>query len=124
MISTTIGSSRLLIAALSLATIALAAFLAHSEIRLTLATSLAATIEQARIDALASEPTEAADGLRYIVGHYPSGTLQLRGSRLDRLVELQRAAAIREIIAHLRDTTQENLRDDPGPWISKFATKR
>jgi hypothetical protein len=73
---------------------------------------------------LASEPTEAADGLRYIVGHYPSGTLQLRGSRLDRLVELQRAAAIREIIAHLRDTTQENLGDDPGPWISKFATKR
>ena len=68
-----------------------------------------------------SKLTEAADYLQYVVDYYPSGTKQQPGSKLDRIVERDRAHAIREIIAYLRQKTGEDLGDDPEQWIKKFA---
>ncbi len=68
-----------------------------------------------------SSPEEIVGALANVVGYYPSGTKQTAGSRLDRIVERQRASAIREIIAHLRKHTDQNLGDLPEPWIQKYT---
>src|SRR4051794_13622386 len=58
-----------------------------------------AVFEEMTTRALRSHPAEAADCLQYVVSYYPSGSKQRAGTRLDRLVERQRARAVREIIA-------------------------
>jgi hypothetical protein len=60
---------------------------------------------------------EAADHLAYVVNYYPSGTKQVIGSRLDRVVERARRSALREIIASLRIKTHQDFGDDPERWI-------
>lgn len=71
--------------------------------------------------ALQSKPAEAVGFLEYVVWYYPSGTKQKVGSRVDRIVERQRAMAIREIINYLRRKTGEDLGDSPEEWIKKFG---
>jgi hypothetical protein len=68
-----------------------------------------------------SNAGEAAECLQYVVDYYPSGTKQQTGSKVDRIVERDRAHAIREIIGYLRQKTGEDLGDDPEQWIRKFA---
>lgn len=78
--------------------------------------------EEMRARALqARTPGEASGYLEYAVNYYPSGTKQDTGTRLDRMVERARQANIREMIAHLRVQTGQDLGDDPGPWIARFA---
>jgi hypothetical protein len=79
--------------------------------------------EEMTTQALQSKPAEAADCLKYVLGYYPSGTKQQAGSRLDRMVERQRAQAVREIIACLRRKTGEDLGEVPQQWIRKFGNR-
>lgn len=80
--------------------------------------------EDMRARAVQSGPVEAAECLGYAVHYYPSGTKQVVGSRLDRMVERQRASAVSSIIAHLRSKTGQDLGDDPEAWIEKFARNK
>jgi hypothetical protein len=61
--------------------------------------------------------------LNYVVSYYPSGTKQVTGSRLDRMVERERMTAARAIIASLRIRTGEDLGENPDMWIQKYATR-
>jgi hypothetical protein len=65
----------------------------------------------------------AAESLQYVVGYYPSGSKQETGSRLDRMVEQERALATRDIIAYLRSKTGEDLGERPEAWIQKYAKR-
>jgi len=76
-----------------------------------------------RAQATQRDPKGAAECLEYVVGYYPSGTKQERGSRLDCIVERDRAHAIRAIIECLRSKTGEDLGTSPEAWIKKFVTK-
>jgi hypothetical protein len=76
---------------------------------------------QSRDHALATKNAEGVVDLQKIVQEYPSGTKQSKGSLLDQMVERQRAAAVREVVAHLRKETGQNLGDDPTVWIEKYT---
>ncbi len=98
--------------------------------RTWLAVEVAFATEQTKIfddmytKALAiSNPVEIAGYLDYAVGYYPSGTKQRTGSQLDEIVERSRANSIREIIAHLRSRTGQDLGDDPRKWIDQYAPR-
>lgn len=80
-----------------------------------------AIFDEMRVRALAGDAEEAARCLDYAASYYPSGSKQPRGSPLDRVVERQRAAAVREIVAHLRRLTGEDLGEAPEPWVAKYA---
>ena len=58
-----------------------------------------------------------------VVGYYPSGSKQEAGFRLDRMVELERTAAARDIVAYLRTKTGEDLGTSPEAWIQKYAKR-
>jgi hypothetical protein len=73
--------------------------------------------DEMRAKALQSHPENAVEYLQYVVDYYPSGTKQVQGSRLDRIVERARQNAIREILADLRVKTGKDLGDDPQRWI-------
>ena len=46
-----------------------------------------------------SDPSKALDYLSYALNYYPSGTKQVPGSPLDRIVERARRNAVREMMA-------------------------
>ncbi len=77
--------------------------------------------EMSRNKALQSDAAGAASCLDFVVYYYPSGTKQEAGSGLDRTVERVRRSAIRDIIAHLRTLTGEDLGESPEPWVAKYA---
>ena len=77
--------------------------------------------DEMRTRALAGTPADAADCLGYIVSYYPSDSKQEPGSRLDQMVEHERARAIRDIVAYLRTKTGEDLGESPEAWIQKYA---
>ncbi|MCE9552546.1 MAG: hypothetical protein K8T91_04100 [Planctomycetes bacterium] len=80
--------------------------------------------DELRTRALQStSPPEIASLLEGVVNYYPSGSKQQKGSRLDKVVERHRAAVVREIIAHLRRTTGEDLGESPEPWIKKHVKR-
>jgi hypothetical protein len=45
-------------------------------------------------------------------------------TELQRIVARERTAAIKDLIAHLRTTTGQDLGDDPQKWINEFANKK
>src|SRR6266567_5616984 len=53
-----------------------------------------------------SDPHEIAGFLSYTVTYYPSGTKQLMGSALDRMVEAARSDAVAAILVRFRSVTQ------------------
>ena len=67
-----------------------------------------------------SDALEALGCLEYTVHYYPSGTKQVRGSRLDIIVERSRHDAVREIIEILRQKTEWDFGENPQNWIEKF----
>jgi hypothetical protein len=77
--------------------------------------------DEMRRHALVSDVADAAGSLRYVSSYYPSGTKQIPGSRLDRLVERERSEAVQAIISHLRTKTRDDLGDAPERWIEKYA---
>ncbi len=92
-------------------------------IRVAFADDQTEIFEEMRDRALRAEAAEAVGYLEYVVAYYPLGTKQEAGSRLDRIVERYRALVVRDIIAHLRAKTGQDLGDDPQAWIEKFARK-
>jgi len=70
-----------------------------------------------------TKPRDIAESLEYVVWYYPSGTKQEAGSRLDRVVERHRKAVVRDIVAHLRSVTNQDLGERPEPWIEKYAQR-
>jgi hypothetical protein len=93
------------------------------DIRTELAREQIEIFDDMRDRALGSGVAEAADCLRYAVHYYPSGTKQVTGSRLDRIVERERGEVVRAIIAHLRNKSGEDLGDDPEKWVEKYGKK-
>lgn len=60
---------------------------------------------------------DALGALDYTVNYYPSGTKQIAGSRLDRIVESARRSTISDIITELRRMTGEEYGEDPEAWL-------
>jgi hypothetical protein len=92
-------------------------------LHLSFASDQTEIFQEMRDRALRSDVAEAAGCLDYTVNYYPSGTKQEIGSPFDRMVERERAMAIRDIIIYLRSKTGEDLGDDPEVWVQKFAPK-
>ena len=92
-------------------------------IRVALASEQTKIFDEMRTKALQSDPAEAVRCLDYVVSYYPSGTKQETGSRLDRIVERERALAARDIVTYLRTKTGEDLGDNPEVWIQKYAKR-
>jgi hypothetical protein len=79
--------------------------------------------EDMRVQALQAEPEKAVDYLEYVVNYYTSGSKQVKGSKLDRIVERARRNAIAAIIAALRKKTGEDFGDDAQAWIDHYKAK-
>jgi ABC-type phosphate/phosphonate transport system permease subunit len=77
-----------------------------------------------RQQALQSDATGAAESLGYVVNYYPSGTKQRAGSRLDKVVERERASVTHDIISYLRQKTGEDLGENSEAWIKKYAKNK
>lgn len=92
-------------------------------VRVAWASEQTQIFDEMRTRALTSDSAGAAGCLEYVVGYYPSGSKQATGSRLDRMVERERALAVRDIVAYLRAKTGEDLGDSPEAWIQKYAKK-
>ena len=93
------------------------------KVRVAWASEEIEVFDQMRTKAIQSDAAGAAGCLEYVVAYYPSGTKQETGSRLDRLVERERALTIRDIVAYLRTKTAEDWGADPEAWIRKFARR-
>ncbi len=100
-----------------------ALFVGYAPLKLHLAFASEQTqiFDDMRTKALKSGVAEAAGCLEYVANYYPSGTKQVTGSRLDRMVERERAGAVRDIIAYLRKLTASDLGDAPEAWVEKYA---
>jgi hypothetical protein len=80
--------------------------------------------DEMRTQALQSNsPPDIAGALAYAANYYPSGSKQRAGSRLDRVVERHRTAVVRDIVAHVRRSTGEDLGESPELWIQKYAQR-
>jgi hypothetical protein len=93
-------------------------------LRLMMASDQVRIFEELRVRALQSNPSEAAGYLDYIKSYYPSGTKQVAGSRLDRLVEQARSSAVREIAASLRSKGGEDHGSSSRPLEPEDSGKR
>ncbi len=93
------------------------------KIRVAFASEQTQIFDEMRSRALQSDAAGAAGCLEYVVGYYPSGSKQETGSRLDRMVERERALAVRDILAYLRTKTGEDLGEGPEAWIQKYAKR-
>jgi hypothetical protein len=90
-------------------------------LRIAFAEEQTAIFDEMRMNAEASDVSVAVDCLQSTVTYYPSGTKQVKESRLDRIVERARQNAVREIISALRRKTGADYGDDPQRWIRQFS---
>jgi hypothetical protein len=90
-------------------------------IRLAFASEQTQIFDEMRTRALQSDAADATGCLEYVVNYYPSGSKQVTGSELDRIVERERSYTARDIVAYLRTKTGEDLGDNPDVWIQKYA---
>lgn len=96
---------------------------ASLSIRVAFAGEQMQIFEEMHVQAVGSDVAGAVSCLEYVIGYYPSGTKQTKGSRLDGMVERHRALAVREIIAHVNNTAGEKLGDSPEAWIQKYGRR-
>ena len=89
-------------------------------VRIAFADEQTAIFDDMRVKAERADAAEALDYLEYTLRYYPSGTKQIGGSQLDRIVERARQNALREIIAALRARTGKDLGDDPQHWLDEL----
>jgi hypothetical protein len=66
------------------------------------------------------DPRELSGQLEYVLNYYPSGSKQVTGTQLDRVVEVVRSNAIAEIIGRLRTTTGKDLGNEPNKWLTEY----
>jgi len=90
---------------------------AVTRLKIAFAEEQTSLFEEMREKVERSDPVEAADYLGYTLLYYPSGTKQVAGSPLDRVVERARRSAVREMIALLRTKTVHDFGDDPQRWL-------
>ena len=116
----------LVIACLALLALCASLFWSYGWLKLHVAFASEQTkiFEDMRTRAMASDVGGAVGCLEYVTWYYPSGTKQEPGSRLDQMVERERATATRDIIAYLRKKTGEDLSDDPEAWINKYGASQ
>ena len=76
-------------------------------------------IDKVRDWALQAEPKKAVEYLDMLDQSPPREWTARRGN-LGRVIEIERASAIREVVAYLRKKTGEDLGDDPKKWIEKY----
>ena len=93
------------------------------KIRVAFASEQTKIYEEMRTRALQSDLAGAANCLEDVVNYYPSGSKQATGSRLDRMVEQERARAVRDIVAYLRTKTGQDLGESPEPWVQRYAKR-
>lgn len=100
-------------------------------------TAQAEVIEQCRDNGLhGATPSVTATCLKYAIEfqmpdwsvgskYFASApqVTQYYTAQLQRMVARERTAAIKDLIAHLRATTGQDLGDDPQKWIKEFANK-
>jgi hypothetical protein len=77
--------------------------------------------EAMRVKAMEGDSVVAVECLEYVVHYYPSGTKQRIGSRLDRVVDRNRALTEQAIITSLRHKTHEDLGTNSALWIQKYG---
>ena len=70
-----------------------------------------------------SEPGELSAKLEYVLNYYPSGSKQITGTQLDKIVELARSNTASEIISHLRVRTGKDVGSDPQRWLKEYPPK-
>jgi NhaP-type Na+/H+ or K+/H+ antiporter len=90
-------------------------------IRVAFADDQTAIFEEMRAKAMHADFPNVVDYLEYTAHYYPSGTKQVQGSHLDRLVERARQSAVAAIISYLRQKSGQDLGDDPEAWIKRFS---
>ena len=116
---------------LGIASLALLVLLAYSRFQLAelrgeirYANDIIGRFERDRDAAYNGTVTEAADALWQL--HFPSfdwqGAPEPFHRSVARLVERQRCAAVRDVIASLRARTAEDLGHDPEVWIRKYGS--
>jgi len=66
------------------------------------------------------DPYEISGYLSYVIWYYPSGTRQKKDSPLDKMIEMDRSHAIKNIITRLRVVTGKDLGSDPQKWIAEY----
>lgn len=86
-------------------------------VRLAFAEDQIRIFDDMRIKASQSDANGSVGCLEYVLNYYPSGTKQIRGSQLDRIVETARANAVARILSDLRHKTGNDFGDDPQRWI-------
>lgn len=96
---------------------------ASTRIRIAFADEQTAMSDEMREKVERADPAEATNYPRYAVDYYPSGTKQVPGSALDRLVERARRNSVREMFANLRVKTHHDLGDDPRRWIDALRAR-
>lgn len=67
-----------------------------------------------------TDPHKLSGQLEYVLVYYPSGSKQVTGSQLDRVVEAARSNAIAEIVSRLRATTGKDLGNEPDKWLKEY----
>ena len=79
-------------------------------------------IDKCRDWAVHAEVPKAVEYLDMLDQNPPREWTARRGNP-GRVIEIERASAIREVIAYLRKKTGEDLGDDPKKWIEKYGKK-
>lgn len=72
----------------------------------------------------ASDPFKLSGLLEYTVKYYPSGSKQVAGSHLDRVVETVRSNTVATIVAHLRSVTGKDYGNHPARWFEQYPPLR
>ena len=79
-------------------------------------------IDKCRDWALHAELPKAVEYLDMLDQSPPREWTSRRGN-IGQVIEIERASAIREVIAYLRKKTGEDFGDDPKKWIEKYGKK-
>ena len=95
-----------------------------TQLRIAFADEQTTIFDEMREKVARSDPPEAADYLAYALNYYPSGTKQIPGSRLDRIVERARRNAVREMISLLRAKSGRDFGDDPQRWVDGLKSPK
>jgi hypothetical protein len=79
-------------------------------------------LDECRDLALQAEPRKAVQYLE-MLDQVPPRSWTARRGNLGRVIEIERASAIREVIAYLRNKTGEDLGNDPQKWVEKYGAE-
>lgn len=67
-----------------------------------------------------TDPQQLSGKLEYVLNYYPTGSKQVKGTQLDRIVETARSNSIAAIITRLRGVTGKDFGNDPQQWLKEY----